>query len=757
MKELPCQLDWVRTDELQWKIDSRFMKYITEMTRYVLNPDNKLPPKLKENNSGYTFVTNINDLATDVDFEKGIINTNIEESIKCYKKIQECFSDHYNPDNNLTYYPINLIKSSNSSKFIHGLPYGKILWEKRTEFEKNPDKLKEYIESFREKLHIDKNVEIVSAKIRNDRIQLRMKIGDKHDVTMAIGYPTKQEVRYNEDWEAIDVFDSNGNLFSPQWVNDVIYNISDEKIKQLADNANKNWAEFMMNFFAWRAPEYVTEENYKHYYYEEVGENISDTDDVNDNAMRDGYVLHRFSNNKLVRIKLVWWDNNLAYTQDQIMPNYWNTNWNKEEKENFNYWKKTYQKNLNFLIDKGVSKFRIDLAHGFGKGNDFNLFKDIIKDGIKYAKSKKNKKISFTLETYDFSYFEWGTEPANFRDWNNDLDLTYPAIKVYHKNTEDYLLNLHSPDWLNELMNNFRWLLQDIRASHGEMMTAASYDDYPLFEIAEKAWIQHKYILEFQILLGKAGYNIFSLDRDFLWHRWELNPSVPGGKAVEGVQWKFETHKHIDGDEFLNKIKKDTKTIFYESEWIKILKKLKNRSKLTWISIVYNKVIFNFESWRRRIFDFESLMNWWKPYTEYTKENPEVLSNNDMFFLKTLNKTKKQLKKKSKKNNTYTKQPLPHVYNHSFWTNFVTYINNQAEIDLKEEIPGWDKWKQEAYFQLNRNKLVNDYLKLKEIISPDEEEYRLSNEMSNLMIEWQNKVNIILNKYIWKIYPDLVV
>jgi len=51
MKQLPCQLDWVRTDELQSKIDSPFMVYITDMVRYVLNPDNKLPPKLKENNS----------------------------------------------------------------------------------------------------------------------------------------------------------------------------------------------------------------------------------------------------------------------------------------------------------------------------------------------------------------------------------------------------------------------------------------------------------------------------------------------------------------------------------------------------------------------------------------------------------------------------------------------------------------------------------------------------------------------------------
>ncbi len=750
MKDLPCQLDWVRTDELQSKIDSPFMAYITDMVRYVLNPDNKLPPKLKENNSWYIFVSNFNDLATNADFEKWIIDVDIKKSTKYYKKIQESFASNFNPDNNLTYYPINLIKSSNSSKFIHGLPYNKILWEKRNEFENNPDSLKKYIESFYEKLHIDKDVEIVSAKIRNNRLQLRIRVGDKYDVTTAIGYSTKQEVRYNDKWESIDVFDWHGNLFSPQvsWDNNISYNISDKQIKNIANNANKNWAELMMNFYAWRAPEYVTEENYKHFYYEEVGENMPDTDEVNDNAMKDWYVLHRFSGNKLVRIKRVWWDNNLASTQDQIMPNYWNINWNKQERENYNYWKNVYQKDLNNLIDKNVTKFRIDLAHGFGKGNDFTLFKEIIKDAIEYADSTKNTKISFKLETYDFTYFDWGTEPANFRDWNNDLNLTYPAIKVYHKNTEDYLLNLHSPDWLKELMNNFRWLLQDYRAIHGEMMTAASYDDYPLFEIAEKAWIRHKHILEFQILLWKAWYNIFSLDRDFLWHRWELNPSVPWWKSTNNPEWRFETHKHSQGDEFINKIKKDTQTIFEESEWFKILKRQSTRSKITWITIIENKVIFSFESWRRRTFDFQSLMHWWEPYTHYTKEDPEILSKKDMIYLKKLNKTKKKSEIQNQK------CQLPHTYNHDFWINFATYIKKQAEE--KKWIPMWDTWKQEAYFQLNRDRLVNDFLKLKNIISPYEETYKSSTEINDLMNDWQAKVDKILIKSIWKIYPDLV-
>ena len=45
----------------------------------------------------------------------------------------------------------------------------------------------------------------------------------------------------------------------------------------------------------------------------------------------------------------------------------------------------------------------------------------------------------------------------------------------------------------------------------------------------------------------------------------------------------------------------------------------------------------------------------------------------------------------------------------------------------------WDTWKQEAYFQLNRDRLVNDFLKLKNIISPYKETYKSSTEINDLM------------------------
>ncbi|MDP2396072.1 MAG: hypothetical protein Q8S84_02780 [bacterium] len=36
----------------------------------------------------------------------------------------------------------------------------------------------------------------------------------------------------------------------------------------------------MINFFSWRAPEYVTKENYKNYYYFEVEPDLGDEEAV---------------------------------------------------------------------------------------------------------------------------------------------------------------------------------------------------------------------------------------------------------------------------------------------------------------------------------------------------------------------------------------------------------------------------------------------------------------------------------------------
>ena len=774
MTKIDCPLSWLEKKELQWEIDSPFMVYLTAMTRYLLNPDEKLPPRLKENSSGYIFVSNINNLGTKVDFKNGRLDIDIEKAIETYKKIQNRFAESFNPDDNLTFYPINIIKSSNSSKFIHGLPYRKILWKRKEEFEENPDKLKKYIEEHRKKLHIDDDVEIVSTKIRNWRVQLRMKVWGIHDVTMQIGYPTKSETRYDEKWNSINMIDPLGNLFSPQWVDDITYNISDEKIKELADNAHENWAKFMMNFFAWRAPEYVTEENYKHYYYEEIGDNMPDTDEVNDNAMRDGYVLHRFSNNKLVRIKLVWWENNLAHTQDQLMPNYWN----KEEKENFNYWKKVYQKNLHNLIDLGVDSFRIDLAHGFGKEDDFTLFKSLIKEATLYAKTKYNKKISFTLETYDYSQVKWEwkvkTTPESFLEWNNEL--SYPAIKVYHKKTEEYLLEIWNKEndedkllVLDKLMEDFRRLFQDPHKGNYQMMTASSFDDFTLSKIAETVGIEHKHIEEFKILLGKACYNVFSLDRDFLWDKWEIIPSVPGGHRVEGEEeeeeeeeeWKVDTHTISNDEEFLEKISKDPEVIFYESEWIKILNSLKTRSKVTGLSIIDKKLIFTFRSGRRRIFDFEKLIKWWIPYTEYSVERPKKVDEKDMKNLKKLEEERIKAKNERKSDNKISDQYTPYIYDYIFWQKFTDYITTKAYHNPKpntKPIRNRDREKLEAYFQLNREELIKEFFNSEDVELPEEYK-KIDNswkKINILRVKLQESVDKILKKtFEWR-YSDLV-
>ncbi|MDP2396070.1 MAG: hypothetical protein Q8S84_02770 [bacterium] len=51
MNKLPSAENcYIIEEDLQSILDSDFMNYTSSMVRYVLNPQDKLPPKLKENN-----------------------------------------------------------------------------------------------------------------------------------------------------------------------------------------------------------------------------------------------------------------------------------------------------------------------------------------------------------------------------------------------------------------------------------------------------------------------------------------------------------------------------------------------------------------------------------------------------------------------------------------------------------------------------------------------------------------------------------
>ncbi|MDP2396073.1 MAG: hypothetical protein Q8S84_02785 [bacterium] len=54
------------------------------------------------------------------------------------------------------------------------------------------------------------------------------------------------------------------------------------------------------------------------------------------------------------------------------------------------------------------------------------------------------------------------------------------------------------------MIDDLKWLFQDIRGIYGEMMAASTFDDYTLYSIAQKSGIDFKHILEMEMFLGKA-------------------------------------------------------------------------------------------------------------------------------------------------------------------------------------------------------------------------------------------------------------
>ncbi|MDP2090322.1 MAG: hypothetical protein Q8K30_01880 [Candidatus Gracilibacteria bacterium] len=769
MNKLPSAENcYIIEEDLQSILDSDFMNYTSSMVRYVLNPQDKLPPKLKENNLGFIFASNLLNLAANIDFKSGIITVNKEYVVANYKKIQDLLEKEYKPKDNLCYYPLHIMETSNSSKFIHGLPYVEILEKWNGEFEQNPLKLKVFIEKLRDKLHIDSDLEIVSAKVVGRLIHLRIK-NNEFDVTIPLGYSTKHEIFTTEDGESIELNDSYGNIFSPQGAEYIRYYLNDEEIINSINTAHKQGAKYMINFFSWRAPEYVTKENYKNYYYFEVEPDLGDEEAV---LKYDG-VLHHFDEGQRIIIKQVndRDGNFLSTTQDQILPDYGNRQGNVQEQKNYEYWMNTYKSELYRLVNFGVDSFRIDLAHGFRKNNDCNMLNTLISDLVDYADKKLNKKVFFILETYDFSNFG-GTNPASFRDWNNNLP--YPAVKVYHKETEDKLTSIHDYQGVDNLIDDLKWLFQDIRGIYGEMMAASTFDDYTLYSIAQKSGIDFKHILEMEMFLGKAGYNILSLDRDFLGENGEIIPTVPGGCESHYGTGKFITHTFSSKDEFQLHAKTQSQDIYERSESIKLLQEINKFPDIKGLSINKEKkqLVFIFIDNSKRIFDFSILKDGGAPYTVESEQIPEIISQELVKDLLKLEQLERDLSEKLKDLVTKydgNKEQLPHVYTYDFWKEFVNYIKHQSWNE--NGIAEWDTFKQEAYFILNREKLITNFLSYKNIDLSEKEELEniklntdnvtdekieLKKQIKELRANLENEVRRIIEKSIKKTYPDLL-
>ena len=745
----------IRVEELQKRLDSDLMRDITAKVWFIICPQGKLSPEIKNNNFGFILATNLLNLVAEVNLETWIIDVDKKKILNNYLELMTLMANEFNVKNNLTFYPLFLIEPSNSSKFVHGLPYVEInnKWNNEDEFNQESDKLKAFIEGFRDKIHIDENLEIVSTKVVNWQVLIRFKV-DSLELTMLIGYSTKHE-KFDINGVEIEFIDWFGNIFSQK--NDADQVLTDEELRISIEKAHSLWAKYMTNYYSWRSPEYVTEDNYKNFYYHEIDNKMSDEEGI----LAHKWVLYHFSNWLRVVVENVhggFW-NFLAHTQDQLMPDYWDKDWSPEEIRKFNYWHNVYIKKFRHHIDLGVDSFRIDLAHGFGKKN-FDLFKWLIRESIEYADIKYNKNINFVLETYDNTEF-WGTKPAEFRDWN--CDLPFPAVKVYHKDIEEEFSKLKD-DWtLRNLMKTLKFLLQDIRGVNWEMMALTTFDDHTLFDIAKKSGIAMEHILELQILLWKTGFNILSLDRDFQWLQWELIPTAPGWHEKFTDSWIFDTHNLLRWEELMKFIKSGAKIFFKESVWFNVLSRIRNLPDVTGLTIDDSNytIIFTFEDNSQRIFNLEELRDWSEPYTVESAKKIEMLDVDTYDNLLELECLERELPINSiNKNLDSFEYQLEHVYKYKFRSEFAAYVCYFAYE--KEWIQSDENEKQYAYFMLNRNRLIKDFLSMKGIIiwrknSPKEFiDWELSANINRLRKLLELRVSEIIKKNVHEDFPDLI-
>ena len=788
-------LDFSDVREMQSEGDSDIIDIMTEMGCFFINPRWKLPPRLRKDNMWLVLAksvispwASIEDCT--VDKTRRIIKIDHTQLKERYHWFIKWFSETFQARNNLTIYSIFLNEASNSSKFIHGINLPEVVdkweWEWRQGEEKTADQvekkaderaneqLKEYIESMRNVLHIDEDLEIVSAKLvkhgtyteRTDRetfvkpiykIHLHFK-ADWQDTTIAFGYPTKRTSHDLGDGKSAWFINGMWNDFSPKWVEEIERLFSDEEIREITAELEQRKAKWAINFFIWRAPEYITKENYKFYHRHPVRDWMSD-----DDALKEyHWVLKHFPATEgeewstqnenweweirvIVELVSDAHGSELYATQDQVLPDYWKRYWDKKEKEKFNYWKNVFFQDIKKSIDNWESVLRVDLAHSFFVEWEDRMLEELIKDAVNYA----GRKVYFVLETYN----KYKSKIDTFRDRNNGLP--YPAIKVYHKQIEDNLFELQNGDWPDNLMWDLNWLLQDLRWIFGEMAAIATYDDHSLAVVAERSGIPAKALLEMILLLWKAWFNAFLLDRDFKLLRWQICP-MPW--------WNDETHLFPDIEE-LRARKEDFEDRYKESRWAQILEEINSLWDIKGIDLdPDNKtLIFFFKCGTKKIFNFLALRD----------------TCNDGRRVETImweweKKEDNQLKRfRQRKKRTLWRKPIPwedkivdtewndvelaSVYDTKFWEEFYAYIKTQAWDEKK--IHDNDKWKQEAYFLLNRERLIRWFLETKglSIESAETEKNKewISSQLIDARERFKQRVDKTLQEKVAENYKDL--
>ncbi|NTV52176.1 MAG: hypothetical protein HGA76_04075, partial [Candidatus Firestonebacteria bacterium] len=514
-----------------------------------------------------------------------LMQTNIRETTKL-------FDPSLFKNLNLTYYLFGALKSSDSSKPVHGLDYAALRKE-------NPDNLTAALNRELGKFAFETPVKVIKAAwVDRFSLAATFEMGEQQKkFSLVMGYHTKQ-ADYTWEGQKFHVSENLGNPFSPGtdfWMEPKVLAGLIEKIHAQGKKSG-------LDFYIWQAMEDVTEETYKHFYYKEINgydENRSDFEILA--AHGNEGVVHTFPGGKRVWIQNRKHLNKSEYAQDQLVPDLGKKDGDsREEVENYAYWKNKFTLRLQTLVDLGVDMLRVDLAHEINKGMDFTLLHELVKETVEYARHK-GRKLYFVFETYSY----YAHEKQTFENWNNELP--YPAIKNYNK---DFMVNsfAFSPNaGIGPVMDVLQRQLTDSKAAASALLFPSNFDEASSVDQALARGVDHQAFIDFFILLAIVG-NSFLLLRDFLQQPDEAWPVV-GGERNNEEEGIYISHRFFTQAGFENLMRHPVPEQIRDSAAFHTLQS-NLQSKLVGGKLLADgHVLFLFKDGSLRIFDLLSMLD----------------------------------------------------------------------------------------------------------------------------------------------------
>jgi serine/threonine protein phosphatase PrpC/tRNA G46 methylase TrmB len=479
-----------------------------------------------------------------------------------------------------------LLKTSNHSRFVHGLDYGELA---------KSSNLKAALEQKKNDFDIDKSAEIIEAVATEDnRIYLKLRYKSGSILSMMIGYPTKRAVYQYQNME-IRHSEKFGNLFSPKGLL-FIQHLRERMIRAAIHMMHVLGMKAVVDFIPWLSPE-VLDENYRYFVHEVIVDKRTDVQVLKDHNY-SGVVLFLKDGRRLfVRCR--------GDSQDQLLPDLGA----KTATGKF-YWEELYFGYLKYFIDTfGVDAFRVDLpgelhVGGGGVPEDYLVIKRAFLRAVEYAGRTRGtqigKRIYFVLESYAKV---WGL-PDNsqrdlFRSW--DKEVGYAAFKTYYK--EDFMDKIRERN-VSYLEGAFRWICDNPEGLLSEVVFLTNHDEVALRDMVRNPYLR-KMFIALLILLAKSGQNVMFYWRDFVEFSGDIIPIVGGTRDAQG-QYTID-HRHATGNEVTIRLEKTLAEITRSSFAFRLIRELKNVAVGRPV-IKENKILFIIKG-KEIVFDLQKMLS----------------------------------------------------------------------------------------------------------------------------------------------------